>query len=214
MDRSRLTAFTDGVVTVLITIMVLNMNPPHGARLENLRVLWPIFLSYILSYIHVAIYWNNHHHFFHLVKVIDGAILWANLNLLFWLSLVPLAAAWMGENGFASISTAMYGVALLMSAAAWSLMQAVIIRQQGADSPLRRVIGRDPKTKLTPMLYMLGVVFACFSPSVHQQARRRVETRHHTGRLNPVEAPVSDEPPDHRAVLLLHESLIVLLVGT
>jgi uncharacterized membrane protein len=166
MDRSRLTAFTDGVVAVLITIMVLNMNPPHGARLENLRGLWPIFLSYILSYIHVAIYWNNHHHFFHLVKVVDGAILWANLNLLFWLSLVPFATAWMGENGFAPIPTAMYGVALLMSAAAWSLMQTVIIRQQGADSPLRRAIGRDLKSKLTPMVYILGVVLAFVSPPV------------------------------------------------
>ena len=164
MDRSRLTAFTDGVVAVLITIMVLNMNPPHGARLESLRGLWPIFLSYILSYIHVAIYWNNHHHFFHLVKVVDGAILWANLNLLFWLSLVPFATAWMGENGFAPIPTGMYGVALLMSAVAWGLMQAVIIRQQGADSPLRRAIGHDLKSKLTPMIYILGVALAFFSP--------------------------------------------------
>ena len=160
MDRSRLTAFTDGVVAVLITIMVLNMNPPHGANLASLRGLWPIFLSYVLSFIHVAIYWNNHHHFFNLVGAVDGAILWANLNLLFWLSLVPFSTAWMGENGFAAIPTAVYGLSLLMAGLAWFLMQAVIIRRQGKDSSLRKAIGRDIKGKLTPLIYVAGILLA------------------------------------------------------
>jgi uncharacterized membrane protein len=165
MDRGRLTAFTDGVVAVLITIMVLEMTPPHETDLASLRGLWPIFLSYVLSFIHVAIYWNNHHHFFHLVKAVDGAILWANLNLLFWLSLVPFATAWMGENGFAPIPTAVYGVSLLMAAAAWSVMQAVIIHRQGVASPLRRAIGRDLKSKFSPVIYILGIGLAFVSPT-------------------------------------------------
>jgi uncharacterized membrane protein len=163
MDRSRLTAFTDGVVAVLITIMVLDMNPPHGVTLASLRGQWPIFLSYVLSFIHVAIYWNNHHHFFHLVKAVDGVILWVNLNLLFWLSLVPFATAWMGENGFAPIPTALYGVSLLMAAAAWTLMQTVIIQRQGPDSPLRRALGRDLKSRLSPIIYLAGIGFAFVS---------------------------------------------------
>jgi uncharacterized membrane protein len=165
MERSRLTAFTDSVVSVLITIMVLDMNPPHGISLESLRGQWPIFVSYVLNFIHVAIYWNNHHHFFQLVVKVDGAILWANLNLLFWLSLVPFGTAWMGENGFAPIPTALYGVSLLMAAIAWTVMQAVIIRRQGPDSALRRAIGRDWKSKLTPVIYLVGI-----GPRVRQRA--------------------------------------------
>jgi uncharacterized membrane protein len=157
MDRDRLTAFTDGVLAVIITIMVLEMKPPQGTGLQDLVRLYPVFLSYILSFAYIGIYWNNHHHFFQLVDRVNGAILWANLNLLFWLSLVPFTTAWMGENHFAAVPTALYGVSLVMPAIAWNVMQVVIIRQQGPNSPLRAVLGRDLKGTLSPFLYVAGV---------------------------------------------------------
>ncbi len=160
MDRDRLTAFTDGVIAILITIMVLEMRPPHGASLHDLAGLTPVFLSYVLSFIYLAIYWNNHHHFFQLVDSVDGSILWANMHLLFWLSMVPFATAWMGENQFAPIPTALYGASLVMAGLAWTLMQAVIIRKQGPDSPLRRALGRDLKGKLSPFIYLAGIGLA------------------------------------------------------
>ncbi len=163
MDRDRLTAFTDGVLAVIITIMVLEMKPPHGAGLQDLIALWPVFLGYVLSFIYVAIYWNNHHHFFQLVKAVDGAVLWANMHLLFWLSTVPFATAWMGENHFDSVPTALYGASLLMSAIAWYVMQGTIIRQQGQGSPLRRAIGRDIKGKVSPFIYLAGIALAFVS---------------------------------------------------
>jgi len=163
MDRDRLTAFTDGVLAVIITIMVLEMKAPHGAGLEDLFALWPVFMSYVLSFIYVAIYWNNHHHFFQLVETVDGAVLWANMHLLFWLSTVPFATAWMGENDFAPLPTALYGAALLMSAIAWYILQTVIIRRQGSDSPLQAAIGRDIKGKISPILYLAGIVLAFVS---------------------------------------------------
>jgi uncharacterized membrane protein len=163
MDRDRLTAFTDGVLAVIITIMVLEMKAPHGAGLADLLALWPVFISYVLSFIYVAIYWNNHHHFFHLVESVDGAVLWANMHLLFWLSTVPFATAWMGENDFAPIPTALYGAALLMSAIAWYILQAAIIRQQGSGSPLRGAIGRDIKGKISPFIYVAGIALAFVS---------------------------------------------------
>ena len=164
MPRDRLTAFTDGVLAVIITIMVLEMKPPAGVSLPELLALWPVFLSYVLSFIYVAIYWNNHHHFFQLVERVDGAILWANTHLLFWLSLVPFATAWMGENHFAPAPTALYGLALLMSAIAWYVMQSVIIGRQGPDSPLHRAIGRDLKGKASPLIYLAGIGLAFVSP--------------------------------------------------
>ena len=160
MSRDRLTAFTDGVLAVIITIMVLEMKSPHGVRLADLLANYPVFLSYVLSFIYVAIYWNNHHHFFHLVKAVNGTILWANMHLLFWLSIVPFATAWMGENGFAPVPTALYGVSLLMPSIAWYVMQTTIIRQQGPDSLLRRAIGRDIKGKISPVLYLTGIALA------------------------------------------------------
>jgi uncharacterized membrane protein len=160
MERDRLTAFTDGVLAIIVTIMVLEMRPPHGTELADLLRLWPVFLSYVLSFVYIGIYWNNHHHFFQLVRTVDGAILWANLHLLFWLSLVPFATAWMGENQFAPTPTALYGVSLLMPAVAWVTMQQVIIRGQGTDSVLRRALGRDLKGKLSPFLYLAGVGLA------------------------------------------------------
>ena len=166
MDRDRLTAFTDGVLAVIITIMVLELKPPHGTGFRALLTLWPGYLSYVLSFIYVAIYWNNHHHFFQLVKTVDGSILWANMHLLFWLSLVPFATAWMGDNLFAATPTALYGFALLCSAVAWYIMQTVIIRRQGEDSPLRLAIGRDLKGKISPVVYLAGIGLAWVSPAV------------------------------------------------
>jgi len=160
MERDRLTAFTDGVLAIIVTIMVLEMRPPHGVELVDLFRLWPVFLSYVLSFVYVGIYWNNHHHFFQLVRTVDGGMLWANLHLLFWLSLVPFATAWMGENHFAPTPTALYGVSLLTAALAWLLMQQVIIRGQGADSPLRHALGRDLKGKLSPLAYLAGIGLA------------------------------------------------------
>ena len=160
MERDRLTAFTDGVLAIIVTIMVLEMRPPHGTELADLLRLWPVFLSYVLSFVYVGIYWNNHHHFFQLVDRVDGAMLWANLNLMFWLSLVPFATAWMGENHFAPTPTALYGVSLLMPAIAWVTLQQVIIRAQGTGSPLRRALGRDWKGKFSPLLYIAGAAMA------------------------------------------------------
>lgn len=160
MNKERMAAFTDGVIAVIITIMVLELKPPHGADMASLRSLAPIFGAYVLSFVYVAIYWNNHHHFFTLVKQVNGAILWANVHLLFWISLVPFATAWMGEDLRAPIPTAVYGLSLLMPALAWYLMQTVIIRHQGADSLLRRALGADLKGKLSPALYLAGILAA------------------------------------------------------
>jgi uncharacterized membrane protein len=164
MDRDRLTAFTDGVLAVIITIMVLEMKPPHGTGLRDLIELCPVFMSYVLSFLYIAIYWNNHHHFYQLVKTVDGAILWANMHLLFWVSMIPFATAWMGENYFAPVPTALYGGSLLMPSIAWYIMQSVIVRQQGDDSPLRHAIGRDIKGKVSPFIYLSGIVLAFVSP--------------------------------------------------
>jgi uncharacterized membrane protein len=164
MDSARLTAFTDGVLAVIITIMVLEMKPPHGADMAELLTLAPVFLSYVLSFIYIGIYWTNHHHFFQLVDRVDGAVLWANLHLLFWLSMVPFATAWMGEHAFAPIPTALYGGMLLMSAVAFVVMQLAIIRRQGDGSRLRAAIGRDLKGKLSPLVYLAGIGLAFVSP--------------------------------------------------
>jgi uncharacterized membrane protein len=164
MERDRLTAFTDGVLAIIITIMVLELRPPHGARFEDLVGLLPVFLSYVLSFIYIGIYWNNHHHFFQLVETVDGAILWANLHLLFWLSMVPFTTAWMGENHFAPAPTALYGGSLLMAAVAWVIMQRLIFRRQGAGSPLKAALGRDLKGKLSPAIYVAGIALSFVSP--------------------------------------------------
>ena len=157
MEKDRLLAFSDGVIAIIITIMVLELKVPHGADLATLIPVAPVFLSYVLGFTYVAIYWNNHHHFFHLVRRIDGMMLWANLHLLFWLSLIPFATGWMGENHFAPVPTAAYGLALLMPALAWQWMQWALIRSHGADSPLARAVGRDLKGKLSLLLYAIGI---------------------------------------------------------
>jgi uncharacterized membrane protein len=164
MERDRLTAFTDGVLAIIVTIMVLELKPPEGAGLADLARLWPVFLSYVLSFVYIGIYWNNHHHFFQLVERVDGAVLWANLHLLFWLSLVPFATAWMGEHEGQAMPTALYGVSLLMPAIAWYLMQGVIIRGQGPGSPLAEALGADLKGKLSPFAYLAGVGLSFVQP--------------------------------------------------
>jgi uncharacterized membrane protein len=160
MEKDRLLAFTDGVIAVIVTIMVLEMKVPQDASLGALAPVIPVFLSYVLSFVYVAIYWNNHHHFFHLVRHVNGLMLWANLNLLFWLSLIPFATGWMGANHFAPVPTAPYGLALLMPALAWYGLQLVIIRTQGSEGALARAIGRDLKGKVSPALYVAGILLA------------------------------------------------------
>ena len=160
MQKERLVAFTDGVIAVIITIMVLELKAPHGSDLHSLLGLAPTFLSYVLSFVYVGIYWSNHHHFFTLVDKVDGAILWANIHLLFWISLVPFTTAWMGETHNAPVPTAIYGLSLFMPAAAWYVMQTVIIGHQGPSSALKLALGRDLKGKLSPFLYAAGITAA------------------------------------------------------
>jgi len=165
MPKERLAAFSDGVIAIIITIMVLELKVPHGADWSALAKLLPVFLSYVLSFVYIAIYWNNHHHLLHTVSRVDGRILWANTHLLFWLSLIPFATGWMGENNFARHPTALYGVALLMPAIAYYILQRAIIRSHGWDSHLARAIGKDDfKGKISPVLYAAAIVFAFFIP--------------------------------------------------
>jgi uncharacterized membrane protein len=164
MGKGRLEAFSDGVLAIIITIMVLEMKVPHGASPHDLLPLLPVFLSYVLSFVYVGIYWNNHHHMLHACKTVTGAMLWANLHLLFWLSLFPFATGWMGENHFAVAPTALYGVVLLMAAIAYYVLERAIIRSQGPDSILKKAVGRDLKGKLSPLLYILAIVATLISP--------------------------------------------------
>ena len=157
MGTQRLEAFSDGVLAIIITIMVLELRVPHETDFQALRPLLPVFLSYVLSFVYLGIYWSNHHHMLHVTERVDGGILWANLYLLFWLSLVPFVTAWMGENHFASVPMALYGFVLLMAAFAYVLLQRTIIARQGADSLLARAIGRDLKGKLSPLFYILAI---------------------------------------------------------
>ena len=166
MGRDRLTAFSDGVIAIIITIMVLELKVPHGADWSALGGLVPVFLSYVLSFLYVAIYWNNHHHLLHTVARVNGLILWANMHLLFWLSLTPIATGWMGENNFAPLPTAVYGVALLMPAVAYGLLQKAITRTHGMESPLARALGNDIKGKISPVLYIGAIALALVSPLI------------------------------------------------
>jgi len=158
MTKGRLEAFSDGVIAIIITIMVLEMKVPHGGGLKDLAPLLPVFLSCVLSFFYVGIYWNNHHHMLHASTTVTGEVLWANLHLLFWLSLFPFTTGWMGENHFTGVPSALYGVVLLMAAIAYYLLQQAIIRAQGADSILKQAIGRDWKGKLSPVLYIVAIV--------------------------------------------------------
>ncbi len=168
MRKSRLEAFSDGVLAIIITIMVLDLRVPQGTDLSALTPLLPVFLSYVLSFVYIAIYWNNHHHMLYVTKSVTGGVLWANLHLLFWLSLFPFMTGWMGENHFAPVPTALYGVVLLMAAIAYWILQQVIIRNQGSDSLLRKALGRDLKGKISPLLYMVAVSIAFLNQWVAQ----------------------------------------------
>ena len=163
MNKTRLEAFSDGVIAIIITIMVLELKVPHGESLDALAPLIPVFLSYVLSFVYVGIYWNNHHHMLHTVRHATGPMLWANLHLLFWLSLFPFATAWMGENHFAAAPTAIYGVVLFMAALAYWVLQTLIIASQGSGSLLRRAVGRDWKGKASPVTYLLAILAAFWS---------------------------------------------------
>ena len=160
MGKGRLEAFSDGVVAIIITIMVLELRPPHGESFATLRPLLPVFLSYVLSFIYIAIYWNNHHHMLHACHKVTGSVLWANLHLLFWLSLIPFTTAWMGENHYAELPTALYGLVLLMAAIAYYILQSRIIATDGRNSVLARAVGSDWKGKLSPVLYVFAILIA------------------------------------------------------
>jgi uncharacterized membrane protein len=164
MQKNRLEAFSDGVLAIIITIMVLELKVPHGVELVALKPLLPVLLSYVLSFIYVGIYWNNHHHLIHATHHVSGGILWANLHLLFWLSLFPFTTGWLGENHIASTPTAVYGFVLLMAAIAYYILQRAIIVQQGRDSLLATAIGRDWKGKFSPVLYLVAIPLAFVSP--------------------------------------------------
>jgi uncharacterized membrane protein len=157
MDTGRLEAFSDGVLAIIITIMVLELRAPHGVTFASLRPLTPVLASYILSFVYIGIYWSNHHHMLHVTKRVEGGILWANLHLLFWLSLVPFVTGWMGENHFAPAPTATYGIVLLMAAIAYWILQRRIITVQGSDSLLAHAVGRDLKGKLSPVFYVIAI---------------------------------------------------------
>lgn len=168
MPKERLAAFSDGVIAVIITIMVLEMKVPHRADLAALAGVAPVFASYVLSFIYVGIYWNNHHHLLHTCTRVNGVILWANLHLLFWLSLIPFATGWLGENHFTQLPTALYGVSLLMPAIAYYLLQKAIVAQQGMESPLQRALGSDIKGKISPVLYLTAIALSFIAPPVAQ----------------------------------------------
>jgi len=166
LGKDRLAAFSDGVIAILITIMVLELKLPDEPGLDALRAVVPSFLSYVLSFVYLAIYWNNHHHMLQPVSRVDGLILWANAHLLFWLSLIPAATGWLGRNFLAPLPTAVYGAALLMPAIAYYLLERALIHRQGAHSMLARAVGRDIKGKISPILYVTGIVFAFYQPWV------------------------------------------------
>jgi uncharacterized membrane protein len=166
VGKGRLEAFSDGVLAIIITIMVLEMKVPHGEDLAALAPIAPVFLSYVLSFVYIGIYWNNHHHMLHTVKTVSGGVLWSNLHLLFWLSLFPFATGFMGENHFAATPSALYGIVLLGAAVAYFILQQTIIRSQGKDSVLRAAVGRDWKGKVSPVVYVIGIASTFVVPWV------------------------------------------------
>ena len=168
MGKGRLEAFSDGVIAIIITIMVLELKAPHGESTGALAPLLGVFLSYVLSFVYVGIYWNNHHHMLHTCRTVTGPMLWANLHLLFWLALFPFATGWMGENHFAAAPSAVYGVVLLMAAIAYWILQQLIIASQGNDSLLKRAVGSDWKGKVSPLIYLTAIPTAFWSPWISQ----------------------------------------------
>lgn len=164
MEKNRLEAFSDGFFAIIITIMVLDIKVPHSVDFSALKPIFPVFLSYVLSFVYLGIYWNNHHHMLHTVRRVTGGILWANLHLLFWLSLFPFATGWVGENHFAPVPMALYGFILFMAGLAYSILQRVIIANQGVNSLLAKAVDRDFKGKLSFILYLSSIIIAFFQP--------------------------------------------------
>ena len=168
MGTNRIEAFSDGVIAIIITIMVLELKVPHGADLASLSALGPVFCAYVLSFVYVGIYWNNHHHMLHACGKVSGSILWANLHLLFWLSLIPFTTGWMGENHFTAAPAALYGFVLLMASIAYWILQHSIIAAEGPECALKEAIGRDWKGKASPTLYLLAILCASWQPVVSE----------------------------------------------
>lgn len=160
MTTTRMEAFSDGVIAILITIMVLELRPPHESSLMALRPLWPVFSSYVLSFVYLGIYWNNHHHLLHVSQHVNGRILWANLHLLFWLSLIPFTTAWMGETHFAGWSVALYGVVLMLAAIAYFILVRALLSLHGSESVLASALGSDFKGKISIVIYLVGIALA------------------------------------------------------
>lgn len=163
MHKTRLEAFSDGVIAIIITIMVLELKVPHGDDISAIFALLPVFLSYVLGFVYVGIYWNNHHHMFFAVDKINGKVLWANLHLLFWLSLIPFATGWMGENHFTQWPVVLYGIILLMNGIAYSILASILMRQAGKNSKLAKAFGKDWKGKVSVLLYLLAISLAFFN---------------------------------------------------
>lgn len=166
VHKNRLEAFSDGVIAILITIMVLELKVPHGESFEDLLPRLPLFLSYVLSFIYIGIYWNNHHHLFQAIKVVRGGVLWANMHLLFWLSLIPFVTAWAGENHFAASPVALYGFVLMMAGVAYYILARNLLRYEGHDSLLARALGRDFKGKVSVLLYACAIAIAFKAPAI------------------------------------------------
>jgi uncharacterized membrane protein len=164
MGKERLAAFSDGVVAIIITIMVLELQVPHGTSVADLAPVFPVFLSYVLSFVYVGIYWNNHHHMLQLARTVTGPILWANLYLLFWLSVVPFASAWMGENQLSSVPVALYGGVLIMTSGAYIILMTLLVRHEGPESALAQAMGRDLKGKVSLAINLVGIALAFFEP--------------------------------------------------
>ena len=163
MGKTRLEAFSDGVLAIIITIMVLELKVPHGDNLVELQPLLPVFISYVLSFVNIGIYWNNHHHLMHAAHKIDGKVMWANMHLLFWLSLMPFASGWMGENHFTTLPTALFGVILLMAGVAYYILSQCLIKFHGKDSTLAKAVGNDAKGIISMIVYAIGIVLSFFN---------------------------------------------------
>jgi uncharacterized membrane protein len=166
MGKGRLEAFSDGVIAIIITIMVLEMKVPHSDTLESIKPLFAVFVSYILSFIYVGIYWSNHHHMLHAVRSVNGGILWANIHLLFWLSLIPFVTGWMGENHFTTLPVVFYGIVLLMNAVAYTILSVLLVRHHGKDSLLATALGKDTKGKISLVIYFIALAVAFYNSSI------------------------------------------------
>ena len=166
MHKGRLEAFSDGVIAIIITIMVLEMKVPHGEEWSVLLPLIPVFVSYVLSFVYLGIYWSNHHHMLQAARHVDGRVLWANLHLLFWLSLIPFVTGWMGENHFAAIPVGLYGVDLIMAAIAYYILARTLVKANGADSPLAKALGNDFKGKISVVIYLAAIAASVFLPAI------------------------------------------------